>query len=344
MKYLIGIFVIVVVSTSAFGQLTTIQSQTGINMGATMFHSSTQISSVVKQLVLGTKETRSLGVLDYDATSTAIGFSFIRKTDIITGINSNNFYNSRIFSAKINVGLNEETFTIFNKTLKPGFDISIDHSWQLEGNVNKPSFWLLGAGLKNENSLVKNAIVEIDTVLSFNEQWTNQAQVLFHVNHVHIDPIIGVKWIAGIGLNLGYEFNSTSHLDERLFCKTTGQRLSVADETGYYDRLNCKERFDGKLQNVRQVKLTGFWSHRVKSFDTNDLDYLSVVVIPSIELKDKNIPSYSISAGLSLNKFPRKVMTSILFQGEDLLKLTKKDNDLSDVFSVRLFFGIPIGF
>ena len=321
-----------VICAYSFAQLSSIDSEAG---SGKLYEDSSQTSTTV---------------LDYDISKTEVGISF----------NWNNrkpvkgcLPNRNIWSLKPTIALNEQTFTLFDGTLKPGLGIKAGFTnkkyCKKSNRISGFNRFILQINF--DSKLVKNGVVIGDTLLETNKKWGSNLQLNFGWGHVHEVPDPKNKkqsrysWSVGFNIIPGYDFNSTSHIEEALFCKTTGSRLFKESDSSYYNRMECSKLYNGNFRNSAYVTLAGIFKKKIKSFEKSENDnYLDLIIIPKVTIKENNWPRYDIAAGFGFNKFPRTVTTTLLFEMQNFGTLAfSKNTDFSDVFSVNLYFGIPLG-
>lgn len=290
-------------------------------------------------------------VLDYDISKSEIGFSanWNKKTPMDRCLNSRS-----VWSIEPTIALNEQTFTIFNGGLKPGFGLNGGYTnlkYCDKSNNRISGFNRFVLHFSYKSTLIKNAVVIGDTLLETNKKWGQSLNLNIGWGHVHEVPDPNnnnqsrYSWSIGFNIMPGYDLNSASHLDEALFCKTTGNRLFKESDSSYYNRMECNELFDGEFKNTAFVTFATIFKKKIKSLDdSQDDNYIDLIIIPKLTVKQSNLPRYDLAMGFGFNKFPRTVTSTLLFEAQNFGTLWfKEGTKLSDVFSANLYFGIPLG-
>ena len=288
----------------------------------------------IKDAMTLRKGKMDAGVIDFDASASELGVTGIWKfVDRRDGADRGRLFRpSNLVSLKGTLGLQENMFTLFDETLKPGGSMAFSYTRKMAHDGKK--YTMVNAGLKNSMKNLRNALITQDTLLTVSDNFNNETEVQISLNWVKKDN--GVKRILGVGVSGGFELNSGDHLSEMWFCKTTASRLAKQDDAAYYSRMDCKKYFDGAMRDVKFTSVLMYFSHRLNSLETKDKNTVHFAAIPKMTLMEFNIPRYDIAAGFSLNEFPNKVASSLLFRFDDLLDLSDPDKDLRDVFSIQL--------
>ena len=316
------------ISIRAFSQLSTFDSNTG---SGNIFES---------------KNNGIAKILDYDVSKTEVGFTLqnAKRSGRKVGV----------WAADVSFGLDKQTFLLLDKNgINPGASIAGGYSRKYDISAQQ-GFKVFLAHLKTSSTRAKNAIVTNDTLLKIEKSFSSDIQLnlgLGFVRHKQWNPIQGrpqlyiFDYSLGFNAFFGYNFNSNSSLDEIQICSVPGARFVKESDSTYYSKQECETAFDGESIHSEYLTIAALYKKNIKWLSKSDnSEYLTFIAIPKVTFKKGDFPSYNLSMGIGLNKFPRTVTTSFLLSFNQIGDLAfKSDKEFEDILGFNVYFGIPLG-
>jgi hypothetical protein len=313
-------------------------------------------STIVIPSISGTKTIRSQAkTLNIDLSDSRFGFSYTTQK-IDTGMTPpppNQFDDKIISNLNMGFALNENSFSLYDETLKPG----VDFDWTIMKLKYNPID--MEEQTMSYTSFVAKPFVELKNVK--NAEVINSGQLKVNDDNLKADigislghnwyketTTFGVKHVFSLYSTSGFSFNNEEDLKEKNVVDLSQKYVNAAGDTLIVQ--SGKKYYIGELENKFFTRITldaAFMLTTLRESEVGEKKYsnanLFLLCRGAAEYSSASKPKYNFFIGPSITRFSRQVIGSLLFELNDIGSLNYK-NDLKDVLKINLYFGIPIPF
>ena len=293
--------------------------------------------------------------INIDLSDSRFGFSHT-KQKIDTAhppASADQFYNKIIRNINVGFALNENSFALYDETLKPG----VDFDW----TVMKLKYDKVDTGRQTMKytSFVFKPFVEMKNIK--NAEVTGPGRLRVNDDNVKGDigislghnwynetTTFGVKRVLSLYATPGFSFNNEEDLKEKDVIDLSQKYLNEKGDTLVVQ--SGKKYYIGELENKFFSLITfdaAFMLTTLKESEIGKKTYsnanLFLLCRGAAEYSSASKPKYNFFIGPSITRYSRQVIGSLLFELRDIGSLND-DNSLKDLLKINLYFGIPIPF